>query len=108
MYTFAACLQAFVCTKPGCGLVFSGRRYLMSHMDWHVGMRKHICNVLGCSKAFFTDQTLQRHIKFHTGEKTFECGVCKMCFSKAGSLKRHMNIHNPEVSCIEESEVLIK
>jgi uncharacterized Zn-finger protein len=107
IYTFAVCPQELACKEPGCGKEFANRKNLMDHMRRHEGGKTYDCNLPDCGMAFKHAHHLKLHIKTHTGEKPFECGLCKKCFSHAGTLRRHMTIHTREVSSIEERKVRI-
>jgi uncharacterized Zn-finger protein len=103
----SACLQGMVCSEPGCGEVFTSRKYLAAHARWHEGVREYVCDWTDCEMVFSTKKGLEIHQRTHTGEKPFKCDVCKKCFSQSGNLMRHKKTHIQRVSFTEDRKFFV-
>ncbi len=48
-----------------------------------------------CGKVFAREDYLVAHMRIHTGEMIVSCRICRRSFNQLGTLKYHLQIHNP-------------
>ncbi|XP_033608536.1 P43 5S RNA-binding protein isoform X2 [Cryptotermes secundus] len=122
IHTFTLCLQENLCKKPGCGKIFTNRKYLMNHMRRRDGLKLSECNLPqckigfkhlhflkemsldfkcqdpGCRQVFKMPSQLRAHIRWHKRHEAHVCSWpgCKLRFTTNGILEKHMKTHNRE------------
>ncbi|KAH8289129.1 hypothetical protein KR054_000633, partial [Drosophila jambulina] len=74
-----------------CGLKFSLRNSLLSHLRRHLGQRSHACSE--CPKKFFSSTALRVHQRSHTKELPYVCEHCARGFVNASKLNQHVKRH---------------
>jgi uncharacterized Zn-finger protein len=73
-----------------CGMHFTRRYNLSSHMKTHNPnrLKPFPCNI--CNKQFDRKHDLARHVStVHNGERAFNCSQCNCTFSRKDALNRH-------------------
>ncbi|XP_041671717.1 zinc finger protein 271-like [Cheilinus undulatus] len=81
-------------TCPQCGKVFTSRRCLLKHDNFHHKGLRFPCE--HCGKGFFGKDALVRHTLIHTGERPFKCDDCDKSFRSMAELKIHRRYHTGE------------
>lgn len=84
----------FVCSE--CGVAFSKKHSLISHMTKHTGEKPFKCTFEGCSMAFRLLSRRTEHMRSHTGETPFHCNIdgCDKKFKYNIDFRRHkFNAH---------------
>lgn len=78
-----------------CGKDLSTKSNLLTHTKMHLPIeeRKHFeCHI--CRTTFAYKKSIVHHMPIHTGKKIqFQCGECKVHFSRTDALRRHSLIH---------------
>ncbi|XP_053721590.1 zinc finger protein 23-like [Synchiropus splendidus] len=85
-------LETYPCSQ--CGKIFSSRRCLMKHDNFHHKGMRFPCE--HCGKGFFGKDALVRHTLIHTGERPFKCDDCDKSFRSSAELKIHRRYHTGE------------
>lgn len=70
-----------------CGLGFTQNRNLKNHMKMHTEAPSK-CKY--CNKEFLIDTSLIQHLKKHEGPSAVECEFCKIPYSCASDLTKHV------------------
>uniref|UniRef100_A0A3B4B5A3 C2H2-type domain-containing protein n=1 Tax=Periophthalmus magnuspinnatus TaxID=409849 RepID=A0A3B4B5A3_9GOBI len=83
---------AFGCLQ--CGKMFTSRRCLLKHDNFHHKGLRFPCEF--CGKGFFGKDALVRHTLIHTGERPFKCDDCEKSFRSLAELKIHRRYHTGE------------
>uniref|UniRef100_A0A672ZBG5 C2H2-type domain-containing protein n=1 Tax=Sphaeramia orbicularis TaxID=375764 RepID=A0A672ZBG5_9TELE len=81
-----------------CHKQFKYKNNIRFHMVIHTGEKLFCCSV--CGVRFTTKSNLIRHTASHTVEKPFSCSVCQKTFKQKGHVQRHMKVHNSHVGHI--------
>ncbi|XP_031638324.1 zinc finger protein 883-like [Contarinia nasturtii] len=78
-----------------CGMSFTQRGGLYTHMTVHSDYRPHKCEV--CGLGFKRKRTMQDHRKTHTDSLDWKCTQCDKAFRKKISLRRHLEYHTGSI-----------
>ncbi|KAI8878415.1 hypothetical protein K501DRAFT_287882 [Backusella circina FSU 941] len=75
-----------------CGMHFTRRYNLSSHMKTHDANRFKPFPCKLCNKQFDRKHDLARHVStVHNGERAFNCSQCNCTFSRKDALNRHVS-----------------
>ena len=77
-----------------CGLLFSQRGNLISHIRIHTGEKPFTCSI--CNKRFADQTNKTNHERSHTGDKRYCCEFCGLYFLTSAILKKHVRKHTGE------------
>lgn len=78
-----------------CGIRYKYKPELRNHITAvHLKETPHTCHV--CGKSFTRATSLKHHIEFHFPVKKVECQICGFKMMNSSKLKRHMKSHSGE------------
>lgn len=77
-----------------CGRNFSNSQSLRIHMRTHTGSRPYRCSQSDCGATFRQLSHLNAHQLTHSSSRPFRCDLCQSRFKCAGSLQRHLLVHD--------------
>ena len=77
-----------------CKKTYSSLSALSAHMMTHTERKRISCP--DCGKQVY-QKLLKGHRMIHTEGRKQMCSICQKTFSKIGSLREHMKLHNKSV-----------
>ena len=92
------------CKWNGCDLEFNNPELLYHHLcQDHVGRKSQRNLQLNCQWGDCKTKTVKRdhitsHIRVHVPLKPFACSICTKKFKRPQDLKKHLKVHNEELS----------
>jgi hypothetical protein len=98
-------VKRFECPRQECGMKFSRRFNLQTHMRVHDPnrLKNFRCDVKDCGKHFDRRHDLTRHVAtVHHGERAYHCEFCDKPFSRKDAMVRHVSIKG----CPNQSAVM--
>ncbi|CDO94133.1 unnamed protein product [Kluyveromyces dobzhanskii CBS 2104] len=96
------------CKWEVCDLEFTSPELLYHHLcQDHVGRKSQKNLQLNCQWGSCQTKTVKRdhitsHLRVHVPLKPFACSTCKKMFKRPQDLKKHLKVHNEELSLLKK------
>lgn len=96
------------CQWKGCSLEFTSPELLYHHLcQDHVGRKSQKNLQLNCQWGDCQTKTVKRdhitsHLRVHVQLKPFACSTCNKKFKRPQDLKKHLKVHNEELSLLKK------